>query len=129
MIKKKRTTQIVQALNSLSKTDIYSLILFTIYKMKEIPEYSVLSELCYVLDGDNLMKFLSYFGGMTITIPTKEEFELLVQALLLYQAVNIEKEDYSDAIKALSADFTEKEIKEAYDKIIDVISKYDFERD
>ena len=129
MVKKKRTTQIVQALNSLSKTDIYSLILFTIYKMKEVSEYSVLSELCYVLDGDNLTRFLSYFGGMTITIPTQEEFDLLVQALLLYQAVNIEKEDYSDAIKALSADFTEKEVKEAYDKIVDVISKYDFERD
>ena len=66
---------------------------------------------------------------MTITIPKQEDFDLLVQALLLYQMVNIEKEDYSDAIKALSADFTEKEIKDAYDKIIDVVSMYDFERD
>ena len=129
MVKKKRTTKIVDALNALNKTDIYSLMLFTLYKMKEVPEYSTLSELCYVLDGDNLSKFLSYFGGMTITIPTLSEMRLLVQALLLYQYVNIEEGEFNEALKALADEFTEDQIKEVYDKVVEVIRDYDFRRE
>ena len=36
--------------------------LFALYKLKDLPEYLTLSELCYVLDSSNLPKFLSYFG-------------------------------------------------------------------
>lgn len=129
MVKKKRTTKIVDALNALNKTDIYSLMLFTLYKMKEVPEYSTLSELCYVLDGDNLSKFLSYFGGMTITVPTLSDMRLLVQALLLYQYVNIEEGEFNEALKALADEFTEDQIKEVYDKIVEVIKDYDFRRE
>ena len=41
-------------LNILQLSDIYSLMLFIIYKLQDIPEYAVLSELCYLLDGANL---------------------------------------------------------------------------
>ena len=129
MVKQKRTTKIVESLNALSKTDIYSLMLFTLYKMQDLPEYSTLSELCYILDGDNLSKFLSYFGGMTIKVPTLREMRLLVQALLLYQYVNIEEGDYNDALKALADEFSEEEIKTVYDKIVEVIRDYDFRRE
>ena len=129
MVKKKRTTKIVDALNTLNKTDIYSLMLFTLYKMQDLPEYSTLSELCYILDGDNLSKFLSYFGGMTIKVPTLREMRLLVQALLLYQYVNLEEEDFNETLKALADEFSEEEIKGVYDKIVEVIRDYDFKRE
>ncbi len=126
---KKRTTKIVESLNALNKTDVYSLLLFTLYKMNDLPEYSTLSELCYILDGDNLSKFLSYFGGMTIKVPTLRDMRLLLQGLLLYQYVNIEEGDYNEALKALVDEFSEEEIKTTYDKIVEVTKNYDFRRD
>ena len=101
MVKKKRTTKIVDALNALNKTDVYSLMLFTIYKMRDIPEYSTLSELCYILEGDNLARFLSYFGGMTIKVPSLRELRLILQALLLYQYVNLEADVILNGYKTL----------------------------
>ena len=97
--------------------------------MNEVPEYSTLSELCYVLDGDNLSKFLRYFGGMTIKVPTLREMRLLLQGLLLYQYVNIEEGEYNEALKALANEFTEEEIKTVYDKIVEITRDYDFRRD
>ena len=126
---KKRTTKIIESLNALNKTDVYSLLLFSLYKMHDLPEYSTLSELCYILDGDNLSKFLSYFGGMTIKVPTLRDMRLLVQSLLLYQYVNIEEGDYNEAIKALVDEFSEEELKTTYDKIVEVTKNYDFRRD
>lgn len=128
-VKQKRTTKIVESLNALNKTDVYSLMLFTLYKLQDTPEYSTLSELCYVLEGDNLTKFLSYFGGMTIKIPTLRDMRLLLQGLLLYQYVNIEEGDYKEALKALADEFTEEEIETIYEKIVDVTKNYDFRRD
>ena len=126
---KKRTTKIVESLNALNKTDVYSLLLFTLYKMNDLPEYSTLSELCYILDGDNLSKFLSYFGGMTIKVPTLKDMRLMLQGLLLYQYVNIEEGDYNEALKALVDEFSEDEIKTVYNKIVEVTKDYDFRRD
>ena len=128
-VTKKRTTKIVESLNALNKTDVYSLMLFTLYKLKDTPEYSTLSELCYVLEGDNLTKFLSYFGGMTIKVPTLRDMRLLLQGLLLYQYVNIEEGDYTEALKALVDEFSEEEIQSIYEKIVEVTKNYDFRRD
>lgn len=129
MVKKKRTTKIVEALNALNKTDIYSLMLFTLYKMRDIPKYSTLSELCYILDGENLSKFLSFYGGMTITVPTLEEMRLVLQALLLYQYVNLEHGDFEEALKVVSDEFPADEIRKVYDKLIEIIRDYDFRRE
>ena len=52
-----------QELLSIKELDIYSLILFALFKLRDIPDYLVLSELVYVLDKDNLLKLCEYFGG------------------------------------------------------------------
>ena len=129
MVKKKRVTKIVEALNSLNKSDVYSLMLFTLYKMQDLPEYSTLSELCYVLDHDNLSKFLSYYGGMTIKVPTLQEMRLILQALLLYQYVNLENGEYSEALKIVSEEFPKSEVERVYKQVCEVISTYEFHRD
>lgn len=129
MAQQKRTTKIVESLNALNKTDVYSLLLFTLYKLKDTPEYSTLSELCYILEGDNLIKFLSYFGGMTIKIPTLRDMRLLLQGLLLYQTVNIEEGDYNEALKSAADEFSEEELQNIYEKIVEVTKNYDFRRD
>lgn len=124
----KRDTK--EKLNSMNLTDVYSLILFALFKLKELPEYSSLSELAYVLDGKHLFNFLEYFGGTTIKVPTLAEMKVVVEALLLYQYVNIEKIEYNQAIKLL--DITEeialKDIKECYKKLVDLLSNYEFKR-
>ena len=128
-LSKKKKTKVQESLQTLNKTDVYSLLLFTLYKMHDIDEYSSLSELCYVLDNDNLIKLLSFYGGMTIKIPTLKEMRLMTQALLLFQYVNLEKGDFSEALETVcDNEFTETEMLDAYKKISDVVANYEFGR-
>ena len=124
----KKKNNILDSLNVLSQTDVYSLILFALWKIKEIPEYSTLSELSYVLDNNSLLRFLDYYGGTTIKIPTREEFNIVMNALCLYQQVDIEGLDFKEALDNLNCDSTLKETKEAYSKIKDLLIKYNFKR-
>ncbi len=64
--------------------------LFALYKGTDLPEYSTLSQMVYILDKDNLLKFFEYFGGLTIRVPTIDELEVFVYALFLYQQCDIE---------------------------------------
>ena len=84
-------------LNKLKEPDIWGFMLFALYKVKDVPEYSSISELSYILDKPNLLRLCEYFGGCTITIPTVEELELMLYGLLLYQYVEIDKLEFSDA--------------------------------
>lgn len=89
-------------LEQLKTADIYSLMLFALYKVKDSPEYAALSQLAYILDKDNLLKLCQFYGGLTITIPTIDELESLLNALLLYQQVDIEKNDYEVSLKTFT---------------------------
>jgi hypothetical protein len=120
--------QTKEKLDSLEMTDVYSLMLFSIFKMKDIPEYSTLSELAYILDKESLFNFLEYYGGTTITIPTIHEFNQIIRALLLYQAVNLEGVDFNKAFKNLESEFQTNDTREAYFKIVGILDKYDFRR-
>lgn len=111
----------------LKDTDTYSLMLFVLYKLIGIPEYSALSELAYVLDKENLLNLFEYFGGTTLKIPTLSELETLVYSLLLYEYVNIDHKDYEEACALLNKNSEDlREIKSNYRKICEVLSKYDF---
>ena len=123
-------TNIKANLNTLHLSDIYSLILFIIYKLQDIPEYAVLSELCYLLDGSNLTRLLTYFAGKTITIPTEEEFATMTNALLLYQYINIDGMTLVDA-QAKLEDITPKQldkITELYLQILPIMRQYNIDR-
>ena len=112
-------------IEKLKSIDIYSFMLFALYKIKDIREYSALSELSYVLDKENLLKLCEYFGGVTIKIPTIEELESIVYALVLYQYVDIDKIPFEKAIKIIT-DSTEnvKSVKLAYVQIKEILSNY-----
>lgn len=120
---------IIKALEQLDKKDIYSLILFFLYRLKEIPEYSTLSELIYILDNENFIKFLNYYGGKTIEVPRVEELSILLDSLLIYEKqqstnmsvteifkdMNIPKKDRTEILKILSL-------------IPELLENYDFKR-
>ena len=117
--------KIKEELAKLKDIDVYSLMLFAMFKLRDIPEYASLSEMVYILDKDSLLKLCEYFGGVTIKIPTIEELESIVYALVLYQYVDIDKIPFEKAIKIIT-DSTEnvKSVKLAYVQIKEILSNY-----
>ena len=57
-------------ISDLKEKDLYSIILYSIYKLTGDPQYSTISELIYTLNKDSLLNLCSVFGGCTIKIPT-----------------------------------------------------------
>lgn len=115
------------ALSRLTKPDIYSLMLFVLFKLKDTNEYSSLSQLSYILDKDSLLKLCEFYGGTTITIPTIEDLEAVFNALLLYQEVNIEKQNFDKMLDKRDLQRTEKrKLLDCYDVVVDVLKNYDF---
>lgn len=113
-------------LEKLKQTDIWSLMLFVLYNFQKIPEYSSLSELAYVLDEKSLLKLCEYFGGQTITIPTVDQLEETIYAMLLYQYIDVENIDEKTAVELLHADKSrEKMIKTCYRSLKYVLSNYE----
>ena len=112
-------------LNKLRTKDTYSLLLFVLYKLKDIPEYSGVSELAYILDENNFLNLCEYFGGLTITIPTINELRDIVDALLIYQYVDIDGLDYNDAVIKIGFESSQlRHAKKIYTNIKEVIKEY-----
>ena len=113
-------------LAKLKSIDLYAFMLFALYKIQGIPEYSTISELAYVLDKENLLKLCEYFGGWTIKIPTTDELESIVYALILYQYVDIDKMPFEQAIKIIGHTSDEKRtVKANYLKIKEILNNYE----
>ena len=85
-------------LYKLTQPDIYSLICEVLFVLKDNPKYSIISELAFILERNSFVKFIKYFGGMTITIPKEDEFKDVIQLILLYQAVEIDKLPWRKAL-------------------------------
>ena len=112
---------------NLKEVDIYSLAMFALYKLVDVPEYSSISELPYILDKQNMLRLCDYFGGRTIKIPTTEELYSLMNILLLYQYVNIDHKDYKEAIELIGFDSKDlRKVKTVYTKLCSVLKNYKF---
>lgn len=118
---------IKEELDKLKTTDLFSLLLFVLYRIRGIEEYAGISELAYVLDKQNLLNLCEYFGGLTIRIPTIDELESLIDSLLIYQYVNIDGYTYDEAIKKIGFNsYQLRKIKKDYNKIVDILDNYSF---
>ena len=117
---------IKQELTKLKKIDIWSLMLFVLYNFQKIPEYSAISELAYVLDEKNMLKLCEYFGGQTLKIPTVDELEITLYAMLLYQYIDIENMQEEDAIASITIDKSlVKSVKSCYTTLKSVLKNYE----
>jgi hypothetical protein len=97
------------------------------YKLKDSNEYSSLSQLSYILDEENLLKLCEYYGGTTIYIPKIEELEDMLNALLLFQKVDIEKQDFTKCLTTLDKKGENtKSIKKNYFVIKEVLKDFSF---
>lgn len=117
-------------LNALHLSDIYSLILFVLFKVQDIPEYAVTSELCYLLDGANMTRLLTYFAGRTVTFPTEAEMARVTNALLMYQYINIDGDTFTAAQNKLE-NLTKKEkdkVTELYVQLLPIMKQYNIDR-
>ena len=114
-------------LNNLKMSDTFSLIFFVLYKLKDIKEYSTISELAYILDKDSLLSLCEYFGGLTIKIPSINELKDIVDALLLYQYIDIDGMDYAAAIEKIGFQSHQlRHIKTIYTDIKSILKEYKF---
>ena len=104
--------------------------LFILYKVQEIPEYAVTSELCYLLDGANMTRLLTYFAGKTITFPTEADMSIVSNALLMYQYINIDGETLVTAQNKLGKLTTKEQDKvtELYIKLLPIMKQYNIDR-
>lgn len=119
--------RVTNELSKLNDRDLYSLVLFALFRLREIPEYSTLSELVYILDEKSMVKLCEYFGGLTIQIPTIEELESIVYSLLIYQDVNINGESYITAVDRINKDTSAlRKIKADYERICKILDQYEF---
>lgn len=113
--------------SALKETDIYSLILFVLSQLSGEPDYAVLSEMVYILDKESMLKLCEYFGGMTLKIPTIDELESIVYALVMYEHIDIKKKSYEETINMIKEKSSNlKSIKSDYLNLKQVLMKYDF---
>lgn len=87
-----------EIISRLKEPDVYSIMCSFLFDLKKDPKYSTLSELCYLLDIESFLKLIQYFQGLTIKIPTKEEFSEVIQVLRLFQFYEIEKRPWKDCV-------------------------------
>lgn len=114
-------------IKTLKETDQYALLMFVLYKMTGVKEYSAISELAYTLDKQNFFNLCSIFGGRTIRIPTVTEMLSLANIMLLYQYVNIDGMSYDSAVKAIGFRSSElRNVKSIYLQVCKVLKDYSF---
>ena len=117
-----------EVIGSMSNADVYSALLSFLYDMRNIPEYSLLSELCYLIkDKDSFINVLTYFSGQTVTFPTEEELSDAIQVLRLYQYHEIEKRPWKDAVKLAGYDTSSGKLAtNKLNKLKETIKKYNY---
>lgn len=113
-------------LNKLKETDIYSMALFILYNLTNIPEYSTLGELPYLLDKDALLNFCKYYGGLTIKVPTIQELDTIMHTLLIYEDVNISGNSLESSLEKYGQTVSNKKLLAVYKKMCEVLDKYEF---
>ena len=114
-------------IENLQQNDIYSLMLFALFKISGDPKQASLSQLCYILDKDNLLKLCEFFGGMTLRIPTIEELETLIYSLLMYQQIDIEHKLYEEVEKDIRTKYIDfNAVFDGYKAIKQLLAEYNF---
>ena len=122
-------SNIIKALEEMDKKDISSLILFALYKLKDVPEYSTISELPYILDSDSFIRFLNYYGGKTVKVPTVDEFNKIVDSILVYSIKENDGKTIEEACTEVGVVTRDKAAVMQTVKLLgELLSEYDFKR-
>lgn len=110
-------------IDKLKDNDILSIALFALYKMRELPEYSTLCELSYVVDKDSLLSLCEFFGGMTIKIPTIKELKIVLYAMSIYVQAQKCVCDCESALKGVPKQYR-RDVRRAFYSLVEVLKDY-----
>lgn len=123
-----RMITVNKKIDSLKTKDVYSILMFLLFRTEEIPEYAVLSRLAYVMDKEVLLTLCELFGGMTIKIPTMDELEKLLTAMTIYSRVDLDKEDKEQVFEEITEKYKNKippvTIIKLYEQLHDIMENY-----
>lgn len=111
------------SLDKLTQPNVYSLLLFVLFKLSDLPETAPLSQLVYVLDKDNFIKLLKYFGGSTVTFPTIHELQVVIYCLTLYQSVNLGGSSLEEKMEEIPEVLRE-DVLSQYSQVVTIMEDY-----
>ncbi len=107
----------------LNTVELYNFILFALYKLRDNPDYLVLSEMMLLLDKDTVLTLMEYFGGLTITIPTIQDLQTVIKSLNIYVGTKFHGKHYDDMITAIPKK-ERKKVRDCYDKLSHIMELY-----
>lgn len=113
-----------KALEALERKDVYSLLLFALYRLRNVPEYATLSELAFVLNHDDLPRFLKVFAGATLKVPSMKDLETAMAGLLAVQAADVEGKPLATAIRESSGTLPQSDVRAAYRAVRGALGDY-----
>lgn len=113
-----------KALEALEQKDVYSLLLFALYRLRGVPEYATLSELAFTLNHDDLPRFLKVFAGATLKVPSMKDLETVLAGLLAMQAADVEGKPLAAAIREASGALPQSEVRAAYRAVRGALGDY-----
>lgn len=114
--------QITRDANELKENDLISVLLYGLYKVGNVPEYSAISELAYTLSKDDLFRLCATFGGVTIKIPTLDELKTMSKTLLVID-LTCKGMSFEDACKEAEVEDIEPVVK-AYEIMSRAIEEF-----
>lgn len=87
----------------LTEEEHYVLNILLLSYLTNDESYKDIAELCFMFDEySNFKKFIKYYGGRTLKIPTQEELRLALKHLLLFQYVKIDGKSLDDGYKSVN---------------------------
>lgn len=97
---------------------IYTVALGLLYILKDKEPYRNVSRLAFTLDRKAFDSLIDTMGGMTITIPNREEVNSMLKALIYYQVRYVENKSFQEACRVSGASLFEAQRVKKYAKEI-----------
>lgn len=107
----------------LNTVELYNFILFALYKLRDNPDYLVLSEMMLLLDKDTVLTLMEYFGGLTITIPKISDLQTVIKTLNIYVGTKFHGKNFIDMIQGIPKK-ERKKVRDCYDKLEHIMELY-----
>lgn len=110
-------------LEFLRKDDTYFMVLTLLYAISDDPKYSTINELAYVLDHNSFIRFIKYYEGQTIAVPSYNEIKDALRMLLLFKFCKIDGMPWKDAL--IAAGYSREDSMSARHKLTKFINHVD----
>ena len=112
------------ALERMGEMDVYSMLLYMLFRLKDDPKYSTLSMLVWALDKESLLNFLRLFDGQEIKVPDMKDLMTVITVLQLYHMVNLNGMELEEAISRVVTDeIPHNELMELYARACNVMGE------